>query len=591
MLPYLASVTTTLREQYKFLQSTKTRSHRSLRAGKLALERAFRMLTFRSCARQRPPRAFLNHPTSVPRFVSQISNIPSIQQQHDSFQTPESRGGLNTRLPSQQLQAANGTGLVAPSSAPVNAGGQWEAQINLYAPRPSTAPMRPAKTERDLPPERELPFTTRPSTKQAAVPKSGENMLGTTRNAISVLSESITRQNKQDIILASIPDVDVPVKGNEIMSMDTSNFQRAMSAQKIDTQEILTKAQVRLARSSMHLRQVKDIAQTQLAPDDQPATTSQKKRRNLRCLQCRSARTKCERNAENFEGTCQPCQAAERQCSFVADVEFSSEDRQAERTVVQVQNSQEEVHSESHLPRRSLRRRRASLKADFTNDVLPKTPIPEMTKNSGATKQQDSRKHSTQIITPMIKPKRLKTPSISSHKRVPVTLPNTKSSTHSEIQDRLPVYKDKVHNKHLCELSNPPADPRSDVSTATAVTDDLNALVPVTPAQKFFKTTTIEQDKPLSDQAEAKLKSQEASNQRIDTDNTAPPYSPFTPSKPEFTFRADNTCISSFLGLHHSEQSVMLDQFFTNAIQDENFLQLCKVLENRYEPMLFPDKW
>lgn len=589
----LVSTTLILREQLQVSQPIQERPHRSQGMGELVLQCMSCILTLKS----QPGQLFCRtHPTNLPApppVVSHVSSVSWSQHQRDAFQPSDIYGGTGTLVPSRHLQTTNRIELVPASSAPVSAGGLGESHINLYTPRPSTAPIGQAKTPgRDLPPERMLPFTTNPIIQQASVPGRVEDSVVPMGDTLRNTPKTMMKQDKGDFKLGTMPSFATPRYSSQTSIMDTSRLQNvaAVDEEEIDTQEILAKAQARLARSSTRLNQTKNAGEFKCVADGHNTTTSQKKRRNLRCLQCRSARTKCERDAKNPEGTCQPCQAKERQCSFAADADFHSEACETEKPAVYAQNSQEEAQSETQSLRRSARQQEASLKADV-NSLPPRIMSPEPPKEVKVVKHEVSKKRVIKSSSIDIEQKRPKTSDVSSLRHPPGTPPHFVKSTHSRCQPQPALGKARTHNRTLQEVTNLSAHPRSDATTITTVTSDLDAPYPISPVKKMADVTPAEPKPPLSHQLEADPDAREVQDQHNDTENTTSVRSPLTPSKFGSNIRADEVPISTFLNLHDSEQSTMLDKFFATAIQDDDFLQFCKILENRYEPMLFPNKW
>lgn len=360
------------------------------------------------------------------------------------------------------------------------------------------------------------------------------------------------------------------------------------NADDIDTQEVLTKANARLAKS---LLDQKSGSLTVIAPTPKP----KKSRRLVKCLQCRSSRKKCERDGELPDGSCKPCLMAGKQCSFVSDAKFENSSDQVKKDTVCDDRSRVESEVEARPLRRSLRHTRVA-----EHETVGATSIHS---RKSATKKDTSKivvlnlSHNLKSNgDSKIAPQRQESSKISHDSPVSVAPDSGMSRVSTARSTDLKTIRSINSNQSPTSLVDLPIDARSDITTATVTTDDLDTRKSNSMIRQKRKLSALEDpNTPYVRPKPARVEVRKDDLSCHEADKTVDPLQQSSiPNQNEIDPKAstDNSItLSSFFKMDHTEQSRALDEFFTEKIQDDNFLSFCKILQDRYEPGLFANKW
>lgn len=472
----------------------------------------------------------------------------------------------------QAQTAYPSTGFSYPSnSAPFPLQQESQPRDDMYRPQPSTAPVhRQMDPEEDLPPERTLPFCTRRDKDRSS--KSTKDRATTEKQAESSYHAAASLSERKPIL----------PRGKHVKSKEQ------VHAEDIDTQLLLAKVKARKSNSSKDPKNSAVPAVLNPKPHGQETTAFKKPRRNIRCLSCRSKRCKCERNPENPDGTCVPCSAAGRQCSFVPKIEPGLHDLKPKRSNVQVPNSQEETSQVSQPARISLRQRGVP---PLSNQVNPVKDNDE----ANGTKPQQGIKRPSQIAMPA--PKRVRRARDDNTTRIEEQA--DKGNIATDVMAKPAIHEPCAKPRTpLKSLVNPPDTIMSDATTMTATTLDLDPV----------SVTTLELPKLSLQKVEASLPSNCSEPQSGQNNPQADPPRALpkaavniTNLKEDPKVFQDNDAqeifktlmssdVRSLLKMSPEEQDSSFDSFFSIALYDDDFLAFLKIMDDRWETGMFEGK-
>lgn len=472
------------------------------------------------------------------------------------------------------------------SSAPIPAGIRDSGHINLYVPRPSTAPIAvPRSPGADLPPRRDLPFeikeassTMKPRYSRdlpAAKPNSAQPNPVIHRESQNKASTPNQNPPLDTETAQTAQRVDVPVgEAFNVLAVATQ-----VRAEDIDTQQLLDKAAASRSKSTKK-QNCESVVQVPLAGQSRTTRASQQRRRHLRCSHCRSKRVKCGFNEENPEGACQPCIDAGRPCSFAAQAKDIVK-RKAPAPVkpeVQVQNSQEDAAEVSQPRRLTLRSRDVQPVSSATNLVYQEVPI-GIVEEPKAASPKVQRKRLSRLAVPA--PKRLKAQEINPRHKLPVADCHFKVKGQS--QSKLNLQATKAP-RAVRELSDTPIHLRSDATTATIDTLDLDPTEkPQKDARKSSPPRPLYSE--LSEMTDQAATEQENVPPQVEQESE--PTTNNITNMAATRSSASDQDLSELTDLSPEARNTWLDQAFTEVLQDDSFIPFCNMISSRWEHHMF----
>ncbi|KAK5956864.1 hypothetical protein OHC33_002353 [Knufia fluminis] len=491
----------------------------------------------------------------------------------------------------QAAHTTNSRAIELTSSAPVPAGMRGSGHLNLYVPRPSTAPIVvPRSLDADLPPQRELPFATRNEHTVADEPQPFHR---------AVMNDTPTKLNRYDndekqaqaqTPAQSTSHRPAAAQTTEHMNGVVVEASKTLAigklrAEDIDTQKLLDRVAARRSNSTKKEPDSKPAAKVLPAPQSQTRKSSQKRRRPLRCTHCRSKRIKCGFNDDNPDGACQPCIEAERPCSFVAETEDRVDSRATNQAKpeIQVQNSQDNGVEGSPSRQLSLRSRDIQLAGAPVSLVSQKIPLEEVIQ-SKLVKTEVPRKRPSQVAMPA--PKRLKAPDVKPRDELQTTSRAINAKGQSQRKLELPTTKAQ---RAVRELSNPPIHIRSDATTATAETLDLDPIQkPQKPTRESSPTRPLYSElSAITDQAGPAYRENRPPQP---AQNSEPTVNAATKSAAPIGQSLFDQSLAELMDLSPNERNACLDRTFVGLLQDDNFIPYCQMLGSRWEQHLFNPK-
>ena len=436
--------------------------------------------------------------------------------------------------------------MVPASSAPTLAGLNEAGNTNIHHSRPSTAPILvPRSPGSELPPQRELPFTTKRKTTLPEVP--------TSRSVSAACANPATQHLASYSEDQSVLEAEPPV---------TAVGARSIRAEDIDTQQLLDKAAAK--RSAKQKQDCTTTVNSLPNPRSQGPTAFQKRRKNTRCAYCRSKRIKCGTSEDDLEAACQPCLNAGRECSFVVNVPGVLNDRPTSirKPGMKVPNPQLTA-------------------ASLTTNIVPQEPPIEGAEQPSVLSSMVPAKRSSQLAMPA--PKRAKAQEKDNEPNSPPASRSTRTTRQSYSQLKLQTL---LSHRAVRELSNPPAHMQSDATTATVDTFDLDPTEKPTkthrnstPSRPLYSelSATAEQPQALNDEC-----SLPQSLQQLATTSLPP----LPRNKTDFPSSFAQP-LADLVNLSANERNSWLDKAFVEVLQDANFIPFCKMIDERWEKHLF----
>ena len=531
-------------------------------------------------------------PTPIVSGLAGSARVPNIQLDSQSqARAGDSTVSTNchstaseTQIHDRRPQAFNvyaSRALDPASSVPITAGLRDGGNMNLYTPRPSTAPVfAPVSLIPDLPPQKEAtPTLAPPYSKHAPSgkpspftfrPESGQQMLARVPLPGHALPlDAATSHNAHHMSNAV---------GGAFTSLAAIKQARA---EDIDTQKLLDKAAAR-RRPSKNEQKYGTVARTPAASHCKAKTASQKRRRNLRCTHCRTKRIKCGFNEDNPKGACQPCLDQDIPCSFGAlakDV-VGIESLAQVKPEVQVPNSPETAVNESQVWRLSLRSPDIQ-PIDLTNKLVSQeVPIKELKQARGTISMAPSKRPS-QLALPV--PKRFKPEGINPNRTAQGAdyNPITKEQTPGKLGLQDTKSQQAVH-----ELSNILRDLRSDATTATVDTLDLD---PPDKPHKVARNFTPPRP-PYSELSASTGQAEPADQENIPRPDEQEPKSIANNNQALVTTTgrsAFDLLLAELTNLDGEARNTWLDKVLIEVLEDESFIPFCKIIDSRWEQHLF----
>lgn len=458
------------------------------------------------------------------------------------------------------------------SSAPPSALHKTRTWSRFQDLQASTAPTYDYRgLEKDLPPERSLPFPVERKPKLnprlARAPTEVTELDELHGRSVVSLSECKSSLSREKAVGS----------GEEVQAKD------------IDTQRLLAKVEAKKLASSNKRNVSATGAKSTSIVDTNGDSPLRKPARNTRCLLCRSKRRKCERNPKNPDGTCLPCAKVGQRCSFVAESDSGShkDTGSTGAEVIQVQNSQETGETKvSQSLRISLRVK--GIPPDVAHAVFSQTADGQVVSNS-----QPGHKRSSQLAMPAPKRAKRAKQDDSKHDKDEVKgKGDTKGPRKYNATDTKPGAKSALAANFLLD---PSEHIRSDATTATATTLDLDPpeiSVAKTRSNNLNKHTIIPS---RSDGASGPRQTYRSPS----IVSVCPPKAnlPILIASKESTTEAQDTFrdlmtsdISTLLTVEPHEQNKMVDTFFSVALFSDDFLELAKVVEHRWKTEMFDSK-
>lgn len=469
------------------------------------------------------------------------------------------------------------------SSAPVSGGVRGDKHVHLPDRRPSTAPILvPRSPVADIPPPRQLPFGPARSLTNGVL--SPRPVASATSSNLAKLKQGVSQDSQaevQKIWQTTTPQsMTVPPAQSATSTVgDVTKPPAAgpVRAEDIDTQQLLEKVAVRRTKSAKTRQNSETTAKRSSATHSHTEAASQKRRKNASCTQCRSKRTKCRFNESNLDGACQTCLDAGRHCSFIAN----AEEPVAGKTVTLVQPAQK-VQDSQGTALKVLRSREIHPVDATAALVSQEIPIQEI-------KQ-------TELCDPNLPVKRLSQLAMPAPKRVKAQKKEVKSrpqtpgrNTRSKEQSQRSLSLRASNPEHAIQgLSNSPTHLRSDATTATVETFDLDPVErPQKPLRKLSPPRPLYSELSAitdhSGPADHENTTSQPPQQPEATADFAPLPKPLsTPSTSSFA-----TPLAELIDLCPDEQNTWLDQAFAEALQDDSFIPFCEMVNARWERHLF----
>lgn len=469
------------------------------------------------------------------------------------------------------------------SSAPGPGSVHSSGCINPHNLRPSTAPILvPSSPVTDIPAQGELPFgpklrsTNKGSSPIPAVPATSHSL-----TKLSETENQEARTQVQKVDQATTPGsmaARPALSGDKTVGAVKEPVSAGpIRAEDIDTQKLLEKVATRRSKSTKKEQNPRTGAKSHPTAQSHNSTASQKRKKNVSCTQCRSKKTKCGSHGEDPDQACQPCLDAGRDCSFVAHVENIVGDGAVMLVKPELQMQRPQDTSLKVL------RSREIYPVDATAvPASQEIPIQEI-KQTKANGFNLPMKRSSQLAMPA--PKRFKAQKNGVKPNPQIAGRNTRSRKHEQ---RNTSFQPPSSHHAVQELSNSPTHPRSDATTATVDTLDLD------PTEKPQETTRkLSPLRPLYSELSAT------------TDHSGPPDNENRPPRPLHqpeviadpaptpkTTTASSTSIfaqplADLTNLSPTEQNAWLDQTFIDALQDDSFIPFCEMISSRWEQHLF----
>lgn len=510
--------------------------------------------------------------THIPRTAAHIDHAAreraSLSRSRlDTFRVSEEHGSRALEEPLWP-DASHLTNIVGNfgSSAPATLHGRGTHPVP-HELRPSTAPVHEQRDfDKDLPPERSLPFETSRSTNPKPMPAKSRK--------VSRDSDKVTQRAAADL-----SEHDYETTGGK-----SGKSTDHIVAKDIDTQLLFAKVEAKKLMS-------KNRGMSKTKTKHNPAIGSQarapanKSMRNISCLSCRSKRRKCERNPDNPDGMCVPCASKGQKCSFVTDTDLAlpGKDDSAQAVVTHVPDSQEDKGQVSQSLRLSLRVRGVP---PINDDAALLQPA----ESHVVTKSQSGRKRSSQLAVPV--PKRVRRAKQDSNNRESIPTTNSKTSSAKMIGQPGMTHHTKSVSAHRT-TSEPIENIRSDATTMTAASLDLDPL-PLSAANIDSKAIAKHQATPPG----AKTNSHQRQRPRSPSVRSARPTETLAPDvcerdkvEAQDMFRTLMTSdLSTFLTMNSDQQNNIVDSFFTVALFSDDFLKLANIVETRWKTEMFDSK-
>lgn len=432
--------------------------------------------------------------------------------------------------------------------------------------RPSTAPVHEQRDlNKDLPPERSLPFQTSRSTNPNPWPAKSRKV---SKDSDKVNQHAATDLSEHDY---------GPTGGKPGKSTDH------VVAKDIDTQLLFAKVEAK--KKSKNRGMSKTKTKRNPAVGSQARAPANKSMRNISCLSCRSKKRKCERDPDNADGMCVPCASKGQKCSFVTDTDLAlpGKEDSAQAAVTHVPDSQEDKDQVSQSLRLSLRVRGVP---PINDDAALLQPADSHV----VTESQTGRKRASQPAMPA--PKRVRRAKQDDNDRDKIPTINSKTSSAKTIEATSMTHRTKSISAHKA-TSETMENIRSDATTMTAASLDLDPL-PVSATKITSKPITKHQAKSPGTETNSHRR-QRPGNLSVrsarSTETLAPDFCERDKAEAQDMFRTFVTSdLSTFLTMNPDQQNNIVDPFFTVALFSDDFLQLAKIVETRWKTEMFDSK-
>lgn len=369
---------------------------------------------------------------------------------------------------------------------------------------------------------------------------------------------------------------------------------RSREAQDIDTQLLLSRAAAKQTNRSGNVQN--SASKMTIATSVQPATLVSSARvgsRNYRCDDCRTSKRKCEKIPDDPEGRCQHCLNSGKECNFEllnqlksfsqtsasvkpAEVESAFDnDNYKESQSTRVLRSQSQALSESS---------RVRAKVPRTTKFVPGPKIHRGTKrrasHASIKSTKRTRRHSEGSTSP----------------RPPKQAQTSDSGRTSYGTNQVRALKIKRQPERVLH---------SDASTMTADSGDLDP--PVVLQRRFQKANTkavkskltsdcptyselSEQVDVVQEHASANLANEAGPCHKGNTlyrnVQTDPDVSLPRPSDQKDCRVKSSISLAEFSQLSEDARNIQLDEFVKDAIMSDDFLALCKMLDERWQTQL-----
>lgn len=269
---------------------------------------------------------------------------------------------------------------------------------------------------------------------------------------------------------------------------------------------------------------------------------------------------------------------AGNKCSFVVDMDFGSDDIELKPSNTQVPNSQEKASKTSQPLRISLRVRGVP-----PTKMLDEGNLPQF---------QESKKRSSQ--NDMLAPKRVKRTREDSDVQVKKSRDNgsTMNETGALLATGAPVTRLRTPLK---PLTNPPDTIRSDATTMTATTLDLDPVTPISstnllriPPRQLEASLQPHGSNRQSDQENLRGDLPRAFSSRV-VEKTSPNKYPSTiyDNAQEIYESFMTSNLNTFLKKDHNSQTDTLSYLCSIAIYNDDFLAFTKAVEHTWETGMF----
>lgn len=455
------------------------------------------------------------------------------------------------------------------STAPPSAFHETHTYLAFDDLRPLTAPVYdPRNADSDLPPERLLPFPIRaPSSQSRNIDRASE-----------VTSKLQFHQDTAENLSEYKPDIaaDRPFDQED-----------EALAKNIDTQLLL--ARVKARKTKTPRMSDRSTAEDKVSSHMEGKITVPPKKttRITSCSYCRSKRRKCERNPESPDGTCVPCSKKGQKCSLVAEVASESTVNHGfiSQDVTRVPNSQEEKPTAS-------RPLRMSLQVDTTRPLEADSIVKQSNEDETATQWQTNKKRSSQLAMPAPKRlKRTKQQAIRHDDEKAIGKSVAKDMTKIDSKGRRKVETSVSAHKPRLETFD---DIRSDATTMTATTLDLD---PPPVALPIEATSPLKRSRVVSSRSKAATNLQPKFQDPVVMPSQPAKLTAALPDDPKensietgelFDVRIPSD-LTSFLNMDPNQRNTFIDSFMSVTLFSDDFLELAKVVEDRWKSGMLAD--
>lgn len=520
--------------------------------------------------------------------ASQELKVPAFQYRHQPSAAAVSDSPSSQRRPANiDVQFDDGLARrsdVTPSSAPAPVMKGTASRIKKHPFVASTMPISfPVYSDSEIPPPRKLPFAT----KRVGTDENANRMavtMSTAQKRPELIRDSTNVSPSQRSMVKKCPQTEF--SGIVQDSPTETTALPSLTADDIDTQNLLAQVAKRESRSR-NAKPNLEKKSPQIADASQGTQSASQKKKNKRCQTCQSAHRRCMKDSKTPGGSCLPCSKAGKECSLVSDHEITVDSGAISLTEPNVQPV---------VPVRSCGPRRPSVAISTHRNEIADGPEISLTdpqlENSGIRfgSQTGWKRRSESTMPPPLS-KRLKQQPRQTHEEGTFDVIGNnkereldKRSNMSLPQIRKPLSLRKTANRsssvHL----------RSDATTATADTDDLNRTPKRLALRCQRQAGQLGSDRPafseISELAEVQLEVPNTTT--VQSDNEVEVVHNISEhevschekllAQPQELVPANMT-FPRFLGLDRDGQDTIMRDFICKAITDENFLDLCKRLQ------------